>query len=228
MSKRNTKSMNRRNNNYIRVQPDPLSETEKLAIQAVRGVAAIKRLINVEEKYFDQSVSAVPTTASPMLNILTGVGLGDDATTRDGRSILAQRMHLKGFAVIDPTIVTGTVVRVIIFSDKVTNNAMPIITDVLEPLAGAGLLVNAPYRHDTLNNRFVFHKDVTIVCCAVTACNAIQPFDVSFSYNRHIKFDGSSAGVTSAESGHLYCLVVSNATNGPTVAYTSRLTFTDN
>lgn len=215
----------RQNNRFPR---ETLSETEKLAIQAVRGVAAIRRLINVEEKYFDQSNTTSPTSLAPTIALLTGVGQGDDAITRDGRSILGQRLHVKGYVVIDPTIVTGTVVRLIVFSDKVSNNAMPSNLDVLQPLVGSGGYVNTPYNHDDLNNRFVFHKDLTIALGNINSANPIVPFDFSLSYNSHVKFDGSSAGITSAETGHLFFMACSNATSAPSVVYTSRFTFTDN
>jgi len=196
-----------------------VSDAAYLAQKAWSAVKMISTLINVEEKLFDVASSVNPSSTGNIIN-LSNIAEGSDYNNRDGLSILTQSLTFNTIMTKHASAV-NTFLRVILFRDNDQRGTDPAVTDVLETAS-----VIAPIMHFSAN-RFTIVDDKMFVLTDSSA-TALQSRS-TYKLNKHIYFNNTTGVDASNYEGALYALILSDqATNTPTIAYYSRLAFTDN
>lgn len=186
---------------------------------AVRGVNLMKTLINSELKRFDTNVSQTPTTTAA-IQLLTPIDQGDDVGNRNGNSILA-KYHTFGYTMTIDGAATGTIVRIIVFTDGDNDGQTPTAAEVLEN----STLINSAHNRD-YTARFTVLHDKTY-CMSINSDRVIQD-KVYTPLNFHIKYI-TGTGSTGFGKNNIWYLYMSNeATNAPIFLGYSRLAFYDN
>lgn len=193
--------------------------TKFLARKAYSGFKYVKRLINVEKKFFDVS-SADNVTSTGAITSLTNIGEGNDYNQRDGNSILCQSVGLRAVCKINPS-ATTTWVRCMIFADNDQRGVDPAVTDILETASYI-----SPLNH-VVGKRFKVLYD-KVMSLSINGTEA-RNFKVWIPYNRHVKYTSTAGADASAYEGNLFLLLISNEpTNTPVVSWYHRLRYTDN
>ena len=164
------------------------------------------------------------TSTSGNVILFNGIGQGDTDQTRDGSSILMKKWLLRGNITTNAS-ATSTRVRLILFIDtQQIGDTAPAQADILDP--DLNQLV-APLNNNTVG-RFTILADRTYSINQLVASQAVsREYKFFFNMNKHARYNGTT-GADIQKNG-LYMLVVHDqATNVPTIAYSARLTFTDN
>jgi len=188
--------------------------------QLVADVAALRSLINVEEKYIDV-LQTLTTSGAWQILLLNGVTTGNTSVTRNGQSIKLTGWEFRLFLTINVVNTSPQSVRVVVFLDKQTNATAPTATDVYPAFATSFRVVGFLTRFHILYERWL----------VLTPSNVSGLIDsVSREMNQHIYFNTGTAGtVADITSNSIYIMAFSDAgANFPTLITNSRLTFVDN
>jgi len=210
------KRMYRQNRRYRKRYHRGMSVSQAAHL-ALRGVKFIKGIVNAEKKKFTQSISQTPNNTGTVVN-LCNIAAGDDASQRDGNSILLKYIDYKLTATINAS-ATSTTIRQLIFIDKSNQNSNPSVTDVLENASQVGQLnVDNVARFWILSD-----KMYTVTITGDQSCNDHIYIPCDF----HVKYNGTASGNTLTNT--VYLLLISNeATNTPTITGYTRLAWYDN
>lgn len=185
---------------------------------ALKGVNMLKGIVNAEKKRFDVRVTSSSSTTAAIA-VLTGVAQGDDATDRNGNSILAKYMQVR----VDTTMsgsATATVTRMIILVDTQNQGTNPTAALILQDPTTylSPLNIDSTQRFTVLCDKFF-----------TTSINGqrMTNYKRYIPLNFHLKYTGS-AGST-FNKNNIFVLYMSNeATNVPDFTLYSRLVFYDN
>lgn len=191
-----------------------------MALHAWNGVKAIKKLINVEEKYQDNSLLISATTAGVVTSFNT-IAQGDAQGQRGGDSLKPQSFEVRGHLYNNAAAGAPGVIRLILFRGKNENGVAFTTTDILESAS-----YNSPLSFEN-RKRFTVLMDKKIVLntnYATIASNFVS-MNYSKALNGHIKY---TAGTTTVEEGGLYLLSISDLAAGHQNRFISRLRWTDN
>lgn len=159
------------------------------------------------------------------LALLNGLQLGLDFSNRIGRQITMCSIEFNGLHFVTPATGVDQQVRTIVFIDKQTNGAAPVITDLL--------VSSSPNSLRNLNgrSRFVIMMDKRI-CLSASAEDTSQ---VNFKFYKRISvpaiYNAGNAGtVADIVSGSVYVITMSNIPAGVTAGSMSgrvRIRYTD-
>lgn len=192
-----------------------------IAKKAYRGVNYIRRLINVEKKFFDVSYGNTGVSSTGAVIPLSQIAQGDSYNTRDGNSVLCQSLQWRAELTANSTSAIN-VIRMLIFSDNENRSATPAVSDVLEDLTAP---VISPLLH-IVGTRFnvLCDKCFTLSNTGNSWKTMVKKF---LRHNEHMKYISGTA--TDTREGNLYALFISDAgTNTPTIHFYSRIRYTDN
>jgi hypothetical protein len=155
--------------------------------------------------------------------LLSGVSQGDTESTRDGNSIKCKG-GLVDLLITTAVAATRTQVRCIIFADLHQAGTAPSLANVYATGALNGLLNIASFK-----NRFIVVHDSLTLVNNLSDNQAHMKVPLDAIIDLHFMFNGTGATVASCSGPTLFMILVSNeATNTPTVSYSSRLFFLDN
>lgn len=192
-----------------------------LARSAWKGVMQIKRMINVEYKHHvvDDTGTAV-TNSGTNFDDLCVIPLGDSEGSRDGVSIKPINFVFR-YMLTQHASATNTLVRLVFLRMKVENDTAPTFADIFP----ATPLLKPKIQDKRFNSKILYDKYFTLCDTG----QAIKAGTITLKMFGHINYDASDTTGDDKEAGGLYLLAISSeATNTPTLAYHSRLTFTDN
>jgi len=186
------------------------------------GLNEIRKLINIEEKYFDVSVTGNVADTGAIAS-LSQLVQGLDINQRVGDSIRLQHIRVFGTWVVNAS-ATGSACRIIIFRDLAQNGTPPSVSDVLAASSGVQG-VNAPVKAINVDRFAILFDNVT---CVSTNGDQQLAFSFDVAHNGHIRYLGTTAAAASEGRGTLYLLNISDeASNTPTVSWYSRIKYTD-
>lgn len=188
--------------------------------QLVADVAALRSLINVEEKYID-TIQTITLSGAWQLQLLNGVTTGTSSVTRTGQSIKLTGWEFKTFLTINVTNTSPQSVRIIVFLDKQANATAPTATDVYPAFATSFRVVGSIERFQILYERWE----------VLTPSNVSGLIDsLSRKMSLHVYFNTGTAGtIADIVSNSIYVMAFSDAgANYPTLITNSRITFVDN
>jgi len=200
-----------------------------LAKRAVNGMNEIRKLINVEQKYIDVSITS-NTTQAGTVTYLSPVAQGDNVSNREGDSIKIQSFEISG-SVYRATLASATnleTVRVMVIRDLQNQGADPIGSDVLELVSND----HVPFSELNFLNASDLNKRFTIVydeLFTLDLYHPVVPFTFKTTHDCHVYFRNSTSNSSGAGNGSYYLLTFTSnaATQASIYAYT-RLRFTDN
>ncbi len=201
-----------------------LRDAADFAGAAIRGGMAIAtRILNVEEKMLDLVQAGVAVVqGTPNIQSVNLIAQGNDYKNRAGNSIAARNLMVNISAVANSTAGTNFL-RFIIFQDLENTGSTPSAATLLES-TGADIYLSH-YNH-ILGNRFRVLADEHIILL-----NGQQAYyrRIVCPIDTDILYQGTGATAGDLYNGALFIAIVTdNATNGPTVAFDSRLTYVDN
>ncbi len=196
-----------------------------LALQTYQGLKYIKKLINVETKYFDNLVSGT-TDWNGSVTYISAIAQGTDITQRVGDSIKLQRLRLSGTFFIN-TSATRTTCRVVLFRDLSNAGSTPSTSDVISnAYLGTISGVNMFYNWINVQKRFSILYDEKVALSINGNENATV--SITMPHEGHVKYRGTSGAVGSAAEGSIFLLLLSDEqTNVPTFSINTRVEYTD-
>lgn len=190
----------------------------QLARSAYKGVRYLKGLVNAEKKKFDSSDSyAIGTTA--VSRHFTGIAQGDGDNSRDGNSILCKGLSLRGLLTIHAS-AGNTQVRLVIVMDKQqVADSLPTMANVL-----AGNSIQSFLNKDTVGRFQILYDKVHLLDNNTRTQQFVK---IWLPIDKHIRYNGTTSG--DIQKNGLHIVQVSNeATNTPTITWTSRVYYYDN
>lgn len=196
---------------------DNFTATADFARQGYYLAKRLARVVNVEVKNHDV-VTSLGVPATGIVHDLSVIAAGTTNNTRDGSGIKVMSLNLRGHIQIHASSVASSF-RIILFRGKNENEIAPTVSTVLQAAD-----VNSFKNED---NKFQ---------TKILIDQTIQVGSQTSSRRKHVRFNEKlfghinySAATTDIESGGVYLLLISTeASNTPTFAYTSRLTYVDN
>jgi len=194
-----------------------------LASRTWKGLNEIRKFINIEEKYSDVNTSVAPDQ-NGTVTCLSQLAQGTTMNTRIGNSVRVQHLVVRGRVAVSSAVTTFSVVRVAIIRDMEGQGTAPACSDVFETVGGS----SAPRQpFDWLNRkRFALLYDSLLTVAPASGCAREFVYNVELA--KHVLYRGTTAASASDGEGSIYIVALSDeATNTPTVAFTSRITFTD-
>ncbi len=190
-----------------------------LAERAMRGVRAITKLVNIEEKAFENSASGTASTAGTV-GYMSGLSQGVDVFNRIGDSIKLHSFEFCLNVTQGGALTTWDRVRVLLVRDLENGGATPAVTDILGSASISGF-------EQWLNrNRFKFLFDEVFDISATA--NPLATRQVHIPVDRHIKYRSTSNAAAGAAEGSMWWLVIcENGVNPSAYALNWRLRYTD-
>lgn len=201
------------------------SDAWSLAKRTAVGLNEIRKLINIETKFLDtvQTSTAIGTTSA--IFSISSIAQGTTSQTRVGDSLKIQHIELKGRVNVNP-LAANSIVRLLVFRDLDGYGTVPTGADVLE-LDAAVSAPLSPYKYRNLQRFSVLYDELIEVQGTVQGTAGV-PVAYSSAHSGHILYLGTASAAASNGKGSLYVLCVSDeATNTATLAFYSRITFTD-
>ena len=180
------------------------------ASSALALAKMLKSLINVERK-FKSILGNTSVSSSGTILSLCHTSQGDDHTSRNGRSVKADSLFMRGTVTVD-SLANGSFVRQIIFIDKQNSGVLPTIAQLLNSTDHL-----APINKN-FGKRFRVIYDRTYNVNTDSRENAM--FKIYRKLHQHIEYSGTTAtgDGTGVNSGGVYMALISNeATNTPAV-----------
>ncbi len=202
----------------------PKRQMKKGLRQEIQKLKYIQRQIlkSQEDKIFDIKILDSEIANTGILFVINNPGQGDTDITRDGDKLMAKRIEVRGYLLVNNTSVDQTnKIRILLLWDKQVTIAT--IADVFESVNNANS-PNAMWNHD-LRKRFLILYDKSFVVNLNS--NGMVQFHINKKLNKIVTFE---AGTTTINTGCLSLVVVSNEAAGgdkPTITFTSRLSFID-
>ncbi len=183
-------------------------------------VKRLKSLINTEFKSIDLATTGVITTTAS-ITLLNGLVKGDDFDNRDGRVVRLKSIQYHIEAVMNTTPINDSL-RIMIVIDKQPNEINMVIADLIDATNMTS------FRNLDQRKRFVILKDTVLDMSigrgTIARDSWYKKFDMKTTY------DDSDAGtIVDITTNALYLVLFSTeASNGPSVARTTRIRYIDN
>jgi len=196
-----------------------------LAKRSLQGVNALRRLINIEEKYSDVGLSLNPDT-SGVASCVTQLAQGTTMNTRVGNSVKVQTLEMWGRVACNTSVTTYSLCRVVVIRDMEGQGTAPTAADVFETVGGS----SAPRQaFDWLNRkRFAILYDELFALTPLAGGQIVSTFHYRVPLEKHVFYRGTTAAAASDGEGSIYIVAVSDeATNTPSVNVNTRITYTD-
>lgn len=221
--------------NFVWNNRDSIASMASTAFSIAKGVAA---LVNTEKKFYEVQATPTGVNTTAAINCITGMATGLTSQTRNGNSIKATTLSVRGDLNWSAYTAGGARVRLMIIRDLQNNNGTaPNIQQILQAsdtpqrLMQAYVNLNFGKRFSVLYDK-VFtqtdtHKDTHVDWFYKFAKTSTQLQNVSGKTDPHISFVGNNA--TDTDAGHVYIVLMGDqTTNLPTFSYMTRLRFIDN
>jgi len=198
------------------------SDAWSLARRTAVGLNEIRKLINVENKFFDLNANLTATQAGAV-QYLSGIVQGVDLSQRIGDSIRIQRIIVRGTSYVGVT--SPTSLRFIIFRDMENGGAAPAGSDIMANAGGAGAAVSE-FNYINSQKRFVIVYDELSTLDALSNLTSIESYE--HSGLGHVNYRDTTAAVTGAAEGSLWAIALTDAgANQPTIRFSCRIIYTD-
>lgn len=206
-------------------RPDPYAKYAGYVSTAVKAYNLAKwaaSMLNPEHKRLDTTVSATPTSGTPLVySAFTSCQQGDTNSTRNGNSVKFTSIYMRGVLTLNAA-ATSTRVRAVWVIDKNPEGAGMSWTDLYTTAQINALIAPdvAPGRFRILSDR-VYTVNTNKPEIQINQLISKRPF--------HTKYNGNAGTVADVTRDNLNLLLVSDeATNSPTFSFNLRLKYLDN
>ncbi len=196
-----------------------------LALRTADGLNYIRKLINVEEKYFDVTGASTAADSNGTVVNAFPVAQGVTGTDRVGDSVKLQGIRAV-FWLRMSTGATRTACRCLLVRDLENAGAAPNVSDILKSTSSSQSPV-CPYNFINTRTRFKILFDEIVALSINGEETAVISTD--FKHEGHVRFRGATGSNSSMAQGSLWLLFISNETslNLPDITYFIRTTYTD-
>lgn len=182
------------------------SQSAKRAVaQQVKSILLARQEI---KQFSSGLVSAVAFSTGGLVLQLAQILQGSAVSQRSGDQIYLKEIRFQLTAFMAAA-ATSCTFRVIIFTDSMSNGAVPSVTDVLEFATHS-----SPYNDiNRQRGRFKFYSDRTFTLVGATdkqECSDI----VTVRPNKRVFMNDGTAGATSVGKNSPYALIIASANNG--------------
>lgn len=208
-----------------RARPSGFNNALTIASKAFKMATALKGIINSELKYLDTETTPTPVDWNGIVIALSAIDQGDTAQTRDGNSVLAKYLNIKGI-IKNTSSTVGSTVKFAIVSRKESQGAMPAVSDLYVNLGNA----NSPYSR---TNFVQSPNDFKILMQKIVVLDNINKpsylLDINIPLNFHLKFRDIMGADTSQNP--IYMIVISDTdttASPPEIQFWNTLRFYDN
>lgn len=202
------------------------SDAWSLAKRTAVGLNEIRKLINIEYKFIDVNSTSTGYNTTATIAPLSQIAQGLTSITRVGDSFRLQTIEVRG-RVFAAAAATNSVVRIIIFRDLDNDGVLPPATELME-IDSVNSAPLSPFKFNR-KGRFSILYDQMMTTQSILATGvSSKEFVYKANLSGHVQFLGTTAASASNGKGSVYIYIVSDeSANTPTVAYYSRITFTD-
>lgn len=195
-----------------------------MAKRTASGLNEIRKLINIEEKVLDTNQSSFAFDTNGTVVPCSLIVQGLDFNNRIGDSIKMQNIQFR-YRVFRGIGATTSVVRIMLVRDLDCQGATPTVGSIIENgTLGTAQAPTSPIRFLNRKRFAVLYDNLTVV----TTTDIGFSDTISMAHEGHILFLGTTAAAASQGKGSLFVLVVSDeAANTPSIAFQTRIVFTD-
>lgn len=191
-----------------------------IAKKALDIALSTKKLLNVEYKLIDIVETSQAVGNSGHLISLNHVGQGDTHQLRNGTSVLNKSLIFK-YYITPHASATDTYMRIVLLVDNRPNSTIATISEIFSEARITGHLSSVSA------GRFRVLSEFLISVNASSSENTIGKLFKELNF--HTKYDGSDSTQNGLMKGQLLLYCISNqATNTPTLHYSTRVRFIDN
>lgn len=192
-----------------------------LAKRAYQGVQFLKSIVNAEKKEY-QTNAGGSVDNNGLVNALTAIPAGDDNGMRNGISVKAVGLYIKGL--VRGSAGYGRVTRIMIVQDKQNTGTNPVPEDIIDAVGTALYPVLSPLDSDKMA-RWQVLMDRNIITDDATG--QIKPFKQYIKLNTHLHYTGTTAN--DLYTGQIYMMCIGSDVSYPTtVTSTVRTYYFDN
>lgn len=193
-----------------------------IAKTALWGVNKLRGLVNSELYKWDvvETGAIITSSQSSYSARLAAIAQGDGDNARTGNSIFARSLNIRGQVIYNSAGTSPEFLRVMVILDtQQVGDQTPNIMDVLE---------NNGYNSHLLKSTVGRFKVLFSSIYEVDSVNNLsRSFNINLPMRHHIRYNGTAG--TDMQKGGLYIMAISSeATNGPTFRFDSRLSYHDN
>lgn len=183
----------------------------------------LRTLLNVEYKYFDTSKPIAEVLNTGVITPLTHIPQGDTVSTRDGDSVRAKMLSIKGNMLGSSGGLALQPITIIVF--QWFDSSAPAVGDILGP--GAPNPISPLNRTRTDKFKVLMRKQWVLSNMPANPDN-IKQYSQAIKLNTHVKWNAT--GAANVESGHFYVLEISDATTTvcPQTRFIARVSYIDN
>lgn len=218
--KRYTKKRYNGQHKYIRYAGGAMD----VASKALTVAYGIKRLVNVEYKFHDVTLTLTTVAQTPIITQLTNIPQGDTDISRDGAQVKLVRINVK-YLINSHVDALFTQIRCMLVHDRQTNQAIYSATDLLSDITGSDAIVSLL----NLDNKYRFQVLYNKVHTLSNVGRTSSAHQVSKELSMKLRYDASTPSIADLTSSSLSWIFISNhATTSPEVTFFSRVRYIDN
>lgn len=193
----------------------------------VGKVGPLLSLLNIESKYTDLILTGGAfSTGIGSQNLISGLSLGQTATTRNGQSVKWNHLEFD-FMVSMGTVASVTYIRILVVKDNAPNAATFAVGDLFQ-----AAVTGSDYTTSRFNvgNRERFSIMYDVMMDLNSSKSLTYHFQLARSLNFHTYYNTGNAGtIADITSDALFFIAMSNqAVNTPTITGSLRVNFVDN
>ena len=193
-----------------------------MAKRTASGLNEIRKLINIEEKALDFSQGSFAFDTTGTVVAVSQIVQGLDFNNRVGDSLKMQQIQFR-YRVFRGGGATTSIVRVMLIRDLDCQGALPTTANILANV-GSAQAPTSPLNWLNRKRFAILYDNLT----AVTSTDIGFTDSISMAHEGHILYLGTAANAASMGKGSLFVLVVSDeTTNTPSIAWQTRIVFTD-
>lgn len=199
------------------------SDAWSLAKRTATGLNEIRKLINIETKVLDTIKTSTVVNTTGSIICVSEIAQGLDFNNRVGDSIKIQHIECR-VRLYQNTGATETTMRAVCFRDLDGYGTAVATSDFFETVG----VVSAPLSPYKWLNRDRFSILYDELVTFNSTGNQVEEIVLSMPHAGHVKYLGTTAAAASDGKGSIYWVFLSDeATNTPSYALYSRITFTD-
>lgn len=199
-----------------------LGDAWSLAKRTATGLNEIRKLINIEEKVLDKDQTSFAFDTTGTVVSISSLVQGTDYNQRVGDSLKMQQIQFR-YRVFRSTAATTSVVRIMLVRDLDAQGTLFSPADLLQSV-GTAQAPTSPLKWLNRKRFAVLYDNLT----TVTSTDIGFSDSVTMAHEGHILYLTSGTTSASLGKGSLAVYVVSDeATNQPSIAFQTRIVFTD-
>ncbi len=191
---------------------------------ALKKVATLKSLLNVEYKHHNIQGIATSITDAGILTNCSLLSQGDNSTTRDGGSVKFTSLRF-AYNIKMNASATNTTVRIMIVHDKQTNQAQFALADLLFDATTVDNIQSPPNINNASRFNILYDRLHTLSAASTTNVQRV----IHKKLNMKTRYDAAVGDITDLTQDSISLVFIADeVTNDPGITFNYRSRFIDN